>query len=49
MYPGVCVAYAFDTPAVVAASRPRHNCFLVLVADGLLDPDDVAARLGVTP
>ena len=45
MYPGVCVAYAFDSPAVVAAGQPRHNRHRVLVADGHLDPADIAARL----
>ncbi|SBT66280.1 Methane oxygenase PmoA [Micromonospora sediminicola] len=45
-YPGVCVAYAFDRPAVVAAGRPRRNRHRVLVADGHLDPADVPARLG---
>jgi hypothetical protein len=45
MYPGVCVAYAFDRPAVIAAGRPRHNRHRVLVADGHLDRAAVAARL----
>ncbi|WP_348651320.1 PmoA family protein [Micromonospora sp. WMMD1128] len=45
MYPGVCVAYAFDRPAVVAADRPRRNRHRVLVVDGHLDPADVPARL----
>ncbi|MFI7070173.1 PmoA family protein [Micromonospora sediminicola] len=44
-YPGVCVAYAFDRPAVVAAGRPRRNRHRVLVVDGHLDPADVPARL----
>ncbi|MDW3848421.1 PmoA family protein [Micromonospora sp. BRA006-A] len=45
MYPGVCVAYAFDSPAVVAAGRPRHNRHRMLVADGHLGPAGIAARL----
>ncbi|WFE40653.1 PmoA family protein [Micromonospora sp. WMMD998] len=49
MYPGVCVAYAFDRPAVVAAGRPRHNRHRVLVVDGHLDPVDVPARLAAKP
>ncbi|MCI4065760.1 PmoA family protein [Micromonospora sp. R77] len=43
MYPGVCAAYAFDRPAVVAAGRPRHRRHRVLVADGHLDRAAVAA------
>ncbi|MFJ8579906.1 PmoA family protein [Micromonospora sp. NPDC093277] len=45
MYPGVCVAYAFDRPAVVPAGRPRRRRHRVLVADGHLDRAAVAARL----
>jgi hypothetical protein len=46
IYPGVCVAYAFDRPAVVAAARPRRGRHRVLVADGHLDRPVVAALLG---
>ena len=45
MYPGVCVAYAFDRPAVVAAGRPRRNRHRVLVVDGHLDRAEVAERM----
>ncbi|SBT42422.1 DUF6807 domain-containing protein [Micromonospora auratinigra] len=48
MYPGVCAAYAFDRPAVVAADRARHRRHRVLVADGRLDRAAVAARLDRT-
>ncbi|MEV0003618.1 DUF6807 family protein [Micromonospora sp. NPDC050980] len=44
-YPGVCVAYAFDRPAVVAAGTPRRNRHRVLVVDGHLAPAAAAARL----
>ncbi|MGW9194507.1 DUF6807 domain-containing protein [Micromonospora chersina] len=48
-YPGVCVAYAFDRPAVVAAGRPRRNRHRVLVADGRWDRAAVADRLARGP
>ncbi|MCG5455528.1 PmoA family protein [Micromonospora sp. PSH03] len=43
MYPGVCVAFAFDRPAVVPAGGSRHGRYQVWVADGTLDRDAVAA------
>ncbi|TDC59405.1 hypothetical protein E1258_18080 [Micromonospora sp. KC207] len=43
MYPGVCVAFAFETPAVVPAGDNRHARHTVTVADGVLDGDAVAA------
>lgn len=43
MYPGVCVAFAFDSPAVVAAGTTRRGRHTVTVADGLLDRDAIAA------
>ncbi len=43
MYPGVCVAFAFDRPAVVPAGDSRHGRYRVWVADGILDRDGVAA------
>lgn len=45
MYPGVCVAYAFDRPAVVPAGGTRHGRHTVLVVDGRLDRPGVAALL----
>ncbi|MDG4757785.1 PmoA family protein [Micromonospora sp. WMMD710] len=43
MYPGVCVAFAFDRPAVVPAGASRHGRYRVWLADGTLDRDGVAA------
>ncbi|EEP70081.1 hypothetical protein MCAG_00408 [Micromonospora sp. ATCC 39149] len=43
MYPGVCVAFAFETPAAVPAGDNRHGRHTVTVADGVLDRDAVAA------
>ncbi|MDI5939043.1 PmoA family protein [Micromonospora sp. DH15] len=43
MYPGVCVAFAFETPAVVPAGGSRHGRHGVVVADGVLDRDAAAA------
>ncbi|MEV4482627.1 PmoA family protein [Micromonospora coxensis] len=45
MYPGVCVAFAFDRPAVVPAGGDRHGRHTVLVADGTLDRPRIAALL----
>lgn len=45
MYPGVCVAYAFDRPAVIGAGTSREGRHRVLVADGHLDRAAVAGRL----
>ncbi|MFD6563921.1 PmoA family protein [Micromonospora profundi] len=49
MYPGVCVAFAFDSPAVVAAGDTRHGHYRVWVADGTLDPDRAAALVAAAP
>ncbi|RLP89605.1 PmoA family protein [Micromonospora sp. CV4] len=49
MYPGVCVAFAFDDPAVVPAGGSRHGRYGVLVADGTLDRDRAAALVGTMP
>ncbi|MFF3866042.1 PmoA family protein [Micromonospora sp. NPDC001898] len=43
MYPGVCVAFAFDTPAVVPAGGSRPGRHTVTVADGILDRTAAAA------
>ncbi|WP_432896515.1 PmoA family protein [Micromonospora matsumotoense] len=45
MYPGVCVAFAFDRPAVVPAGGRRTGRHRVLVADGVRDRAGVAALL----
>ncbi|TDC34544.1 hypothetical protein E1166_24575 [Micromonospora sp. KC213] len=45
MYPGVCVAFAFDHPAVVPAGGDRRGRHAVLVADGTLDRTRIAALL----
>ena len=37
MYPGVCVAFAFDRPATIPASTGRPGHYRVVVADGTLD------------
>ncbi|MEV4657222.1 PmoA family protein [Micromonospora sp. NPDC049301] len=49
MYPGVCVAFAFDRPAVVPAGETRHGRYRVWVADGTLDRDRVAALVAAAP
>ncbi|MGW3603845.1 DUF6807 domain-containing protein [Micromonospora sp. NPDC005161] len=46
MYPGVCVAFAFDRPAVVPAGGTRHGRYRVWVIDGTLDRDRAAALVG---
>ncbi|MEV4822002.1 PmoA family protein [Micromonospora sp. NPDC049274] len=43
MYPGVCVAFAFDVPAVVPAGATRQGRYRVWVADGRVDRDRCAA------
>ncbi|GAB4106934.1 PmoA family protein [Micromonospora taraxaci] len=43
MYPGVCVAFAFDSPAVLPVGGSRHGRYRVWVADGALDRAAVAA------
>ncbi|MFJ6194644.1 PmoA family protein [Micromonospora sp. NPDC092111] len=45
MYPGVCVAFAFDRPAVVPAGGQRVGRHRVLVADGVRDRAGVTALL----
>ncbi|MEV4120123.1 PmoA family protein [Micromonospora sp. NPDC049645] len=49
MYPGVCVAFAFERPAVVPAEGSRHGRYRVWVADGTLDRDRVAALVTALP
>ncbi|WP_431915776.1 PmoA family protein [Micromonospora wenchangensis] len=48
MYPGVCVAFAFDRPAVVPAGGRRTGRHRVLVADGVRDRAGVTALLAAT-
>ncbi|MER7167137.1 PmoA family protein [Micromonospora sp. NPDC000207] len=43
MYPGVCVAFAFDSPATVPAETHRTGRHRVTVVDGLIDRDRAAA------
>ncbi|WP_428965310.1 DUF6807 domain-containing protein [Micromonospora fluostatini] len=43
MYPGVCVAFAFEQPAVVAAGTSRPGRHRVTVVDGLVGRDEAAA------
>ncbi|NYH41322.1 hypothetical protein HNR22_001049 [Micromonospora jinlongensis] len=49
MYPGVCVAFAFDRPAVVTAGETRHGRYRVWVADGTLDRGRVANLVAAVP
>ncbi|MGC4854676.1 DUF6807 family protein [Micromonospora sp. DT4] len=42
MYPGVCVAFAFDEPAAVPAGSTRDGRYQVWICDGALDPDRCA-------
>ncbi|PZF94750.1 PmoA family protein [Micromonospora deserti] len=46
MYPGVCVAFAFDRPRVVSAGATRAGRHRVVVADGTLDRTAAAALSG---
>ncbi|WP_434739914.1 PmoA family protein [Micromonospora sp. SH-82] len=46
MYPGVCVAFAFDSPATVPAGTHRTGRHRVTVVDGLIDRDRAAALAG---
>ncbi|MGC4790861.1 PmoA family protein [Micromonospora sp. DT178] len=43
MYPGVCVAFAFDRPRVITAGTSRTGRHRVVVADGALDQATAAA------
>ncbi|MCX5065251.1 PmoA family protein [Micromonospora lupini] len=43
MYPGVCVAFAFDVPAVVSAGATRKGRYRVWIADGRVDRNRCAA------
>ncbi|TQJ22896.1 methane monooxygenase PmoA-like [Micromonospora sp. A202] len=49
MYPGVCVAFAFDRPAVVPAGETRNGRYRVWVADGTLDRGRVANLVAAVP
>ncbi|MEU7924146.1 PmoA family protein [Micromonospora sp. NPDC049107] len=42
MYPGVCVAFAFDQPAEVPAATTRQGSYQVWIADGTLSPAQCA-------
>ncbi|MEV1332189.1 PmoA family protein [Micromonospora costi] len=41
-YPGVCVAFAFDRPALIPAGTDRRGRHAVIVAGGHPDPRDLA-------
>ncbi|MEH0974792.1 PmoA family protein [Micromonospora sp. CPCC 205546] len=43
MYPGVCAAFAFEKPRVIAAGASRTGRHRVVVADGVLDRASAAA------
>ncbi|SCL71732.1 Methane oxygenase PmoA [Micromonospora citrea] len=43
MYPGVCAAFAFDRPRLIAAGTTHVGRHRVVVADGDLDPATAAA------
>ncbi|MCZ7422270.1 PmoA family protein [Verrucosispora sp. WMMA2121] len=43
MYPGVCVAFAFEETATIRANTSRHGHYRVVVADGRLDRHTAAA------
>ncbi|MGN9768639.1 PmoA family protein [Micromonospora sp. SD12] len=43
MYPGVCVAFAFERPRVIGAGTSRVGRHRVVVADGALDRAEAAA------
>ncbi|GAB3843040.1 PmoA family protein [Micromonospora andamanensis] len=43
MYPGVCVAFAFEQTVTIPAGTSRHGHYRVAVADGHLDRDTTAA------
>ncbi|MFG1882656.1 PmoA family protein [Micromonospora sp. NPDC049102] len=42
MYPGVCVAFAFDQPAVLPAGTTRQGHYQVWICDGTLNPNRCA-------
>ncbi|MFJ6166843.1 PmoA family protein [Micromonospora orduensis] len=48
MYPGVCVAFAFDRPAVVPAGATRHGSYRVWVVDGTVDRERAATLVAPT-
>jgi hypothetical protein len=43
MYPGVCAAFAFDQPRVIAAGATLAGRHVVIVVDGAVLPHDAAA------
>ncbi|WP_433385223.1 PmoA family protein [Micromonospora sp. KLBMP9576] len=49
MYPGICVAFAFDRPRVIPAGTGRAGRHRVVVADGALDRGACAALAVVEP
>ncbi|MET7863356.1 PmoA family protein [Micromonospora taraxaci] len=49
MYPGVCVAFAFDRPAVLPVGGSRHGRYRVWVVDGTLDRNGVAGLVAMVP
>ncbi|MET8280023.1 PmoA family protein [Micromonospora sp. NPDC005174] len=42
MYPGVCVAFAFDQPAVLPAGTTRKGHYQIWICDSTLPPDQCA-------
>ncbi|MGW0505558.1 DUF6807 domain-containing protein [Micromonospora sp. NPDC003241] len=46
MYPGVCVAFAFEETVTIPAGSSRHGRYRVVVADGALDRATAAALVG---
>ena len=45
-YPGVCVALAFEAVRVIGAGQSLHRTHRIVVADGALDRDEIAAISG---
>ncbi|RIV41602.1 DUF6807 domain-containing protein [Micromonospora radicis] len=48
MYPGVCVAFAFDRTATIPAGASRQGHYQVVVADGTLDRATAGALVDAT-
>ncbi|MFI7079035.1 PmoA family protein [Micromonospora sp. NPDC049903] len=49
MYPGVCVAFAFEETTTIPAGTSRHGRYRVVVADGELDRATAATLIGAAP
>ncbi|MFV2102386.1 PmoA family protein [Micromonospora sp. LOL_024] len=48
MYPGVCVAFAYERTTAVPAGTSRHGRYRVVVADGTLHRDTAAVLAGTS-